>query len=111
MLKSIKQVTIALCILTTCTVWAQNPSSNKYTLEEDILLIKKSILADYKGMLKPAEGALKYPYITPGSAQYSKQLWDWDSWLSNVAVRQIVLAEAGWVVKDLTAYPDEILNY
>lgn len=110
-----KILPIVLCMLTAFATWAQTPSSNKFTLEEDILLIKKSILADYKGMLKPAEGALKFPYITPGSAQYSKQLWDWDSWLSNVALRQIVLAETDSKTKEkinLIAYEKGcILNY
>jgi hypothetical protein len=36
-------------------------------------------------------GALKYPFITPGSSSYNNTLWDWDSWLSNIALRQILL--------------------
>lgn len=54
-------------------------------------IIRSSISKDYKGMLKPAGGALKYPFITPGSSQYSDDLWDWDSWLSNIALRQILI--------------------
>lgn len=42
-------------------------------------------------MFKPAEGVLKFPFITPGSDQYSNELWDWDSWLCNIALRQILL--------------------
>ena len=52
-------------------------------------LIKQHIYSDYKKMLKQPTGiALKYPYLTPGSKQYAAVLWDWDSWLSDVALRQ-----------------------
>ena len=54
-------------------------------------VIRENIFKDYRGMLKPAKGELKYPFITPGSSQYSDQLWDWDSWLCNIALRQILL--------------------
>lgn len=58
-------------------------------------LIKKHCYADYKQMYRqPEGGALIYPYITPGSKQYARVLWDWDSWLSDVALRQI-LADTG----------------
>lgn len=58
-------------------------------------LIKEHCYADYKLMYKqPEGGALIYPYITPGSRQYAQVLWDWDSWLSDVALRQI-LADIG----------------
>ena len=58
-------------------------------------IIKQHIYADYKLMYKqPEGGALLYPYLTPGSKQYAAVLWDWDSWLSNVALRQI-LADKG----------------
>ena len=52
-------------------------------------LIKKHIYGDYKLMYRqPSGGALIYPYLTPGSRQYANVLWDWDSWLSDVALRQ-----------------------
>lgn len=54
-------------------------------------LIKEHVYSDYKLMFKQPTGiALEYPYITPGSRQYAAVLWDWDSWLSNVALRQIL---------------------
>ena len=56
--------------------------------------IKKNIYGDYKGMFREEGGSLKYPFITPGSSQYADVLWDWDSWLTNVALRQI-LADMG----------------
>lgn len=53
-------------------------------------LIKNNIYSDYKGMFRPAGGMLKFPFITPGSDQYANDLWDWDSWLTNVALKQIL---------------------
>ena len=43
--------------------------------------------------MKP-EGQLKYPYIIPGSV-YTASLWDWDSWLTNVALKQFVTEDIG----------------
>lgn len=54
-------------------------------------IIRTRIFEDYKGMLKQPKGALIHPFITPGSSQYNDQLWDWDSWLTNIALRQIAL--------------------
>ncbi|WP_370520915.1 trehalase family glycosidase [Bacteroides sp. 214] len=44
-----------------------------------------------KGMYREPGQALKYPFLAPGSNQYLDMLWDWDSWLSNIALRQILL--------------------
>jgi hypothetical protein len=52
--------------------------------------VKRSIMRDYPGMLHDPTGALRYPFITPGSV-YAKELWDWDSWLADVALCQIIL--------------------
>ncbi|WP_310391849.1 MGH1-like glycoside hydrolase domain-containing protein [Hymenobacter sp.] len=54
-------------------------------------IIRKHIFASYNGMYREGGGALKYPFITPGSEAYADVLWDWDSWLSNVALRQVLL--------------------
>ena len=40
-------------------------------------------------MFRQPEGQLKHPFIVPGSV-YGNQLWDWDCWLTNVALRQFV---------------------
>ncbi|MBN2214012.1 MAG: glycoside hydrolase family 37 [Bacteroidales bacterium] len=53
-------------------------------------IIKSNIYNDYKGMYRKGGGSLVYPFLTPGSKQYDNVLWDWDSWLSNVALRQIL---------------------
>ncbi len=56
--------------------------------------IREHVLSDYHGMYREAGEALVHPFLTPGSAQYADVLWDWDSWWSNVALRQI-LSEVG----------------
>ncbi len=56
-----------------------------------IARLRDAIHADYRGMYRPATGSLLYPFIVPGSASYSNCLWDWDSWLTNIALRQILL--------------------
>ena len=90
-------------------VVAQNSESEVYRK-----LIKQHIYADYKKMYKqPEGGALLYPYLTPGSNSYAAVLWDWDSWLSNVALRQI-LADKGTAQDKREALVYEqgcVLNY
>ncbi|MBR2338991.1 MAG: glycoside hydrolase family 37 [Clostridia bacterium] len=44
---------------------------------------------NYRKMFREPDGALRYPFIVPGSV-YSNCLWDWDSWLTNIALRQFV---------------------
>ncbi|MBR6264881.1 MAG: hypothetical protein IKR05_16945, partial [Prevotella sp.] len=84
---------IALMVL--CTIIVTNTMAQERATKEHRHLIKQHCYADYKQMYKqPEGGALIYPYITPGSRQYARVLWDWDSWLSDVALRQI-LADAG----------------
>jgi putative isomerase len=57
-----------------------------------IKTIRSHVCKDYSGMYREAGKGLKHPFLTPGSESYTDMLWDWDSWLSNVALRQ-VLAE------------------
>lgn len=45
----------------------------------------------YSKMVRDPKGYLKYPFIVPGSESYGHCLWDWDSWLTDIAVRQIML--------------------
>ncbi len=54
-------------------------------------LIRQNLTEHYQGMFREAGGNLPYPFITPGSQQYADVLWDWDSWLTNIALRQILL--------------------
>lgn len=54
-------------------------------------LIRQNLLDNYSGMFREAGGNMPYPFLTPGSDQYADVLWDWDSWLTNVALHQIAL--------------------
>jgi len=91
------------------SLFAQLPDS----IARDIAIIKKYVFQDYKQMLKQPTGALLYPYITPGSKSYATVLWDWDSWLSNIALAQI-LQDQGTEADKREALPYEqgcVLNY
>ena len=64
-------------------------------------------------MFREPGGALKHPFLTPGSDQYADVLWDWDSWFSNIALRQI-LAKRGSASEHQQARPYErgcVLNF
>jgi len=56
-------------------------------------LCREQVCSDYKQMYRNGGvGAFVYPYLTPGSKSYANVLWDWDSWLSDIALRQIITA-------------------
>ncbi len=60
---------------------------------------------NYKKMFREPEGNLVYKHIVPGS-MYSNSLWDWDSWLVDIALRQFA--------EDKDIYPYEqgcIMNF
>lgn len=61
-----------------------NPDLRRYSD-----LIRQHIYRDFTGMLRAPAGTLKYPFVVPGSKQYSDQLWDWDSWWTTIALYQI----------------------
>ena len=42
----------------------------------------------YRQCLREPSGFLHYKFIVPGSV-YSDSLWDWDSWLTNIALRRV----------------------
>lgn len=50
--------------------------------------IRDYALRNYQALLREPEGRLRHKFIVPGSV-YSNELWDWDSWLTNVALRQL----------------------
>lgn len=52
---------------------------------------------NYEKMLREPSGLLKHRFIVPGSV-YANQLWDWDSWLTNIALSEI---DSG---KDISSY-------
>lgn len=53
-------------------------------------LVKDYSKDAYKLIRREAQGCLKYPFLVPGSV-YSYDLWDWDCWLTDIAIRQIML--------------------
>ncbi|HOQ88300.1 MAG TPA: trehalase family glycosidase [Phycisphaerae bacterium] len=53
-------------------------------------LICRHLVADYRRCFREPGAPFEYPFLTPGSKCYADVLWDWDSWLSNVALRQIL---------------------
>lgn len=82
-------------------------------LAADAAILRRHLLADYRGMCRPAGGAFRYPFLTPGSVAYADVLWDWDSWLSDIALRQI-LREVGDPAEAAAALPHErgcVLNF
>jgi putative isomerase len=57
-------------------------------------LLKAYIMENCEKMTRNPAGILKHPYITPSSPDspfYSDDLWDWDSWLTSVALGQAEL--------------------
>lgn len=58
-------------------------------LEKAKELIKEYSYKNYKKMLREPEGRIIHPFLVPGSG-YLKSLWDWDCWLANIAIRQMI---------------------
>ncbi len=63
-------------------------------LEKAKELVKDYAYRNYKDMTRRPQGHIEYPFIVPGSQSYQSCLWDWDSWLTNIAIRQM-LTETG----------------
>ena len=59
-------------------------------MDKYLKLIKTYSKNSYNKMLREPNGELKHRYIVPGSSSYSFQLWDWDSWLTDIAISQII---------------------
>lgn len=52
-------------------------------------LIKEYSKDSYLKLTREPMQRLKHPFLVPG-AVYKYQLWDWDSWLTDIAIRQII---------------------
>lgn len=72
-------------------MYAKMPENTPANLTKYKQICRDSIYTIMKGMYREPGGSLRYPFVAPGSASYLNDLWDWDSWLSNVALRQILL--------------------
>lgn len=88
-MKRLLTLIAGLCMVTTAS--AQLPERTAENIRKYTDICRTHIYKDMCGMYREAGGALVYPFLAPGSNQYLDMLWDWDSWLSNVALRQILL--------------------
>ena len=91
-LKYMKKI-LFLCfgLVVSVSLTAQLPERNAGNLKKYKAICRQHIYKNMKGMYRQPVGALKYPFLVPGSGQYANQLWDWDSWLSDIALRQIIV--------------------
>lgn len=80
----------SITVLVACFMYLGCLAQKKDSISHYATIIKSFVYKDYKNMYRPSSGALVYPFLTPGSNQYANVLWDWDSWLSNIALRQIL---------------------
>ena len=55
-------------------------------------IVYSFIKEHYYKILREPGGQLKHKFIVPG-AVYAKTLWDWDSWLTDVAITQVAVNE------------------
>ena len=79
-------------------------------MEKYSRLIKEYSKREYKKLTREAKGLLSHPFLVPGAC-YTSQLWDWDSWLTDVAIRQIML-DNGDNGEDFIAYEQgSVLNF
>ena len=53
------------------------------------MILEEYAQKQYKNMLREPEGYLTHRFIVPGSI-YGNDLWDWDSWLTDIALQQFV---------------------
>lgn len=56
-------------------------------------LITEYAKQNYLACFREPDGLLQHKFIVPGSC-YANELWDWDSWLTNLALRQIADSQA-----------------
>ena len=68
------------------------------------MTIREYASENYQKLFRQPEGQLSHPFIVPG-ATYQKELWDWDSWLTDIAMTQVT-------GEDLSGYQQGcILNF
>lgn len=110
-----RQILLLLLLCLPIATSAQQPDTmTNDEVKEYAKLCREYVTKNYRQMFrKGCSGAFLYPYITPGSADYADVLWDWDSWLSDAALQQILL-DVGTDKDRREALPYEqgcILNY
>jgi putative isomerase len=52
--------------------------------------IRRHVLEGVASTFRQAGGPFQEPFLAPGSTLYHDCVWDWDSWMANVALRQAV---------------------
>lgn len=57
------------------------------------ILITEYAKQNYSACFREPDGLLQHKFIVPGSC-YANELWDWDSWLTNLALRKIADSQA-----------------
>ena len=72
-------------------------------MEKYSKIIKDYSKDAYKWITREPKGSLNHPFIVPGKP-YPYQLWDWDSWLTDVATRQIIVDNGGAGLAEYTEY-------
>jgi putative isomerase len=72
-------------------------------MKEYIDALRTYIVSGYRLMYRERGGIFPYEFLTPGSPSYGDALWDWDSYFSNVALKQILI--------DTNADPNEAVEY
>ena len=72
-------------------------------MKKYIDIIKNYSKDAYKWITREPKGTLNHPFIVPGKP-YPYQLWDWDSWLTDVATRQIIVDNGGAGLEEYTEY-------
>src|ERR1700744_1344960 len=80
-----------LILFLMCAAFVTKAADTDAETQHYIKIIRENIFKEYKGMFRPPTGVLKHPFIVPGNSSYQNQLWDWDSWLTDIALRQILL--------------------
>lgn len=59
-------------------------------MKEYMDALREYIQKDYRKMYREKGEIFPYGFLTPGSPSYEDVLWDWDSYFSDVALRQIL---------------------
>ena len=76
-------------------------------LLKNIEIVENYILSEYERNLRESVGQLSNPFIVPGEC-YSAEMWDWDSWLVDIALVEIAKAKK----KDISIYTKGcVLNF
>lgn len=100
-----KNIIVLFLLLAGFSANAQMPERTQENIDRYKGICRENIYKNMRGMYRKPAGSLKYPFLVPGSDQYANQLWDWDSWLADIALRQIITENGK--PKDL----DELLEH